>query len=118
MTGYIRETGDKRSVRQQLLLFALSLLAAVAILLSPAGRYAFNRTIDGLFQLRGPVTAHEDVVIVAIDEPSFAEIGLRWPWPRGLHGDLVDILAAAGASTVAFDVVFSEASDAANDGIS
>ncbi len=115
MTGYIRETGDKRSVRQQLLLFALSLLAAVAILLSSAGRYAFNRTIDGLFQLRGPVTAPEDVVIVAIDEPSFAEIGLRWPWPRGLHGDLVDILAAAGASTVAFDVVFSEASDAAND---
>ncbi len=50
------------------------------------------------------------IVIVAIDEPSFSEIGLRWPWPRSLHARLVDTLAAEGASVVAFDVLFAESS--------
>jgi adenylate cyclase len=47
-----------------------------------------------------------DVIVVAIDEPSFAEIGRPWPWPRALHAKLVDELARAGAMTIAFDIVF------------
>src|SRR5262249_23075338 len=46
------------------------------------------------------------IVVVAIDEPSFTEIGMPWPWPRSLHARLVDRLAAAGAKTIAFDIVF------------
>jgi adenylate cyclase len=46
------------------------------------------------------------VVVVAIDEPSFAEIGLQWPWPRSLHAALVDALVDAGARTIVFDVLF------------
>lgn len=47
---------------------------------------------------------------MAIDEPSFSEIAKQWPWPRSLHGRLVEVLAAEGASVVAFDVLFAEAS--------
>lgn len=47
-----------------------------------------------------------DVMVVAIDEPSFTEIGLPWPWPRSLHGTLVDRLREGGARTIAFDIVF------------
>ena len=46
------------------------------------------------------------LIVVAIDEPSFAQIGLPWPWPRSLHAALIDQLAAGGAQTIAFDVLF------------
>lgn len=62
-----------------------------------------------------PAGAASPVVIVGIDEPSFSEVGLRWPWPRDLHARIVDELTRAGASVVAFDVVFSEPSDARAD---
>ena len=48
------------------------------------------------------------VAVVGIDEPSFAEVGQRWPWPRALHARLVDELSRAGASVIAFDILFSE----------
>ena len=37
---------------------------------------------------------------MAIDEPSFAEIGLQWPWPRSLHARLVEALRKAGAKAI------------------
>ena len=48
--------------------------------------------------------------IVAIDEPSFSEIGQRWPWSRELHAKLIESLRAAGAKVIAFDIIFSEPS--------
>ncbi|HSF16070.1 MAG TPA: adenylate/guanylate cyclase domain-containing protein [Vicinamibacteria bacterium] len=48
------------------------------------------------------------VVVVGIDEPSFAEVGKQWPWPRALHARLIEEVARAGASVIAFDVLFSE----------
>jgi adenylate cyclase len=57
-----------------------------------------------------------DVVVVAIDEPSFRELGMEWPWPRRVHAALVDALARAGARTIVFDVVFdAPAADPEND---
>lgn len=52
-----------------------------------------------------------DVIIVAIDEPSFQQIQLRWPWPRSLHAKLVDKLSDAGAASIAIDILFPEQSD-------
>lgn len=47
-----------------------------------------------------------DVVVVAIDELSFTEIGMAWPWPHSLHAALIDQLVAAGARSIAFDILF------------
>jgi adenylate cyclase len=55
------------------------------------------------------------VVVVALDELSFAEVGLPWPWPRALHAALVDRLAGDGARTIAFDIVFDVPSASAED---
>ena len=49
-------------------------------------------------------------IVVAIDEPSFSEIGQRWPWSRDLHARLIERLRAAGAKVIAFDIIFSEPS--------
>ena len=56
------------------------------------------------------------IVIVGIDEPSFAEFDRQWPWPRRMHAELVDRLKAAGAIIIAFDVLFAESTSAEDDG--
>ncbi|HVO15125.1 MAG TPA: adenylate/guanylate cyclase domain-containing protein [Alphaproteobacteria bacterium] len=63
--------------------------------------------LDVRFRLRGPMAPGDSVVIVRIDERSIQKLG-RWPWSRQLYAELVDKLAAAGASVIAFDVLFTE----------
>ena len=52
--------------------------------------------------------APEDVVIVAVDEESLAELG-AWPLPRRAYAAAVDILHRAGAKVIAIDVIFGDA---------
>ncbi|AGU53571.1 putative signal transduction histidine kinase [Variovorax paradoxus B4] len=52
--------------------------------------------------------AHPDILIVAVDDASLQALG-RWPWPRELHTQLLQRLAAAGPRAVAFDMLFTEA---------
>lgn len=71
--------------------------------------------LDLLFALRGVLPPPNQIVIVAIDEPSMAEIQRQWPWPRGMHAHLVQQLNKAGAKVIGFDVLFAEPSDAEED---
>ncbi|MGO8019895.1 CHASE2 domain-containing protein, partial [Rhizobium leguminosarum] len=54
-------------------------------------------------------------VIVAIDEPSLADINAQWPWPRSLHAQLVTQLLAAGARVIGLDIILAEPSTPDND---
>jgi adenylate cyclase len=85
-------------------------VVAWLLYLGPAGRAIEQKGLDLLFVLRGQLPAPEDIVIVAVDEPSFAELGIQWPWPRSLHAKLVDRLRDAGARVIAFDIIFAEPS--------
>jgi len=66
--------------------------------------------LDLLFALRGALPASGHIVIVAIDEPSMAEIGQQWPWPRSRHAQLIQKLRQAGARVIGFDLLFTEPS--------
>jgi len=68
------------------------------------------KIFDILSTIAPPRPQTHDVEVVAIDEPSFSEIGQRWPWPRDLHARLVESLRAAGARVIGFDIIFSEPS--------
>jgi len=71
-----------------------------------------NTGLDLLFRLRGPRTPPEDVVVVSIDRHSAQVLGLPnepAKWPRSIHAQLVNRLAAAGASVIALDIFFREA---------
>ncbi|MGI4938043.1 MAG: CHASE2 domain-containing protein, partial [Janthinobacterium lividum] len=48
------------------------------------------------------------VRIIDIDDRSLAELG-QWPWPRTKVAELVQRLHDAGAASIGFDVMFSEA---------
>lgn len=49
----------------------------------------------------------DNIVIVAVDEDSLAQIG-RWPWRRAIHAAILDKLTQAGVRAVGMDVIFSE----------
>lgn len=51
--------------------------------------------------------ANERIHIIAIDDDSIANIG-RWPWPRDLHGQMIDILHKGGAKVIGQTVMFLE----------
>ena len=58
-----------------------------------------------------PGQARPDIVLVAIDQSSIRRLEPvvgRWPWPRFIHGSLIDFLARAPAKAVVYDVIFAE----------
>jgi adenylate cyclase len=72
-----------------------------------------HKVTDFKFELRGvnEVGLEEsDIVIVAIDDQSFASIPYKYPWPRTYHATLVRNLRRAGARTIVFDIQFTEES--------
>ncbi len=60
------------------------------------------------------LTVNTDIVVVAIDPKSLAELG-PWPWPRGRHAEVIDRLYELGARRVAIDIDLSSVSDPEND---
>ncbi len=62
------------------------------------------------FQLRGPLAPKSPIVIVSIDEDSFDELNLPWPWPRALHAQFLDIVRQGRPPLIGFDIVFAEPS--------
>jgi adenylate cyclase len=66
------------------------------------------KSLDLRFKIRGPIPQTLPIVIVNIDQDSFDELDLPFPWPRTLHAELIRKLKAAGAKVIAFDVLFTE----------
>jgi adenylate cyclase len=94
------------------------LIAALLIPLQffPPFRLIEARLYDIFSIIAPPLPPEPGAVVVAIDEPSFSEVGQRWPWSRELHAKLVESLRAAGAKVIAFDIIFSEPSNEQADG--
>ena len=82
------------------------------VLLGPIERL----NIDVLNVLSPSNKSSSDIVVVAIDENSFSAFETQWPWPRELHGMLVERLVEEGARDIIFDVVFAEPSEPESDG--
>lgn len=66
--------------------------------------------MDWWFQMRGPANVPKKVIVVAIDDKSYAELGLSSlkPWPRNMQARLLERLALFGAKTAIIDFVFKE----------
>jgi PAS domain S-box-containing protein len=67
-----------------------------------------------LTRARGPLPVPDDIAIVAIDEASLARFG-RYPWRRNLTAQMLDQLAAAHPKVISLDVLFSDATNNADD---
>ena len=97
--------------RRALALVTVALAAVLASLLAYRTDLLESQelsTLDTRFQVRGSVGPPDDFAVVAIDDRTFNELGVQWPFPRGLHGEVIDRLRQAGARVIAYDVQFTE----------
>jgi adenylate cyclase len=98
---------DRASWPQTLGLAAGSVIVAALLALTPQWQLIEWRSFDLTSTIAPRQPPAKDIVIVAIDEPSFEEFG-QWPWRRDLHARLVEQLRAAGAKAIVLDLVFAE----------
>ncbi|CAM3032750.1 hypothetical protein SPAN111604_00350 [Sphingomonas antarctica] len=107
----LRELWAGLDPRRRMLIWAL----AIGLF---AGWSEIGAPLDsGLWSLRNRYfnrPASGQIVVVAVDDKSIAEIG-QWPWPRTVHAKLVDRLRAAGADHIYFDITFRNKSTRAED---
>jgi adenylate cyclase len=94
----------------------LALLALLAAALEIFGLQLLapleNRLLDSFVRWHALRLAPDpDIVIVDIDEKSLArmqQIAGSWPWPRAVHAELIEGLAAQQPRAIVFDILFTE----------
>ncbi len=86
----------------------LAVIVALLQLVRPPTLERLGLLLFDSYQRAAP-RAYEDapVRVIDIDDESIRRLG-QWPWPRTEIARLTDRLGQAGASVIAFDVVFSE----------
>ena len=88
--------------------WSLMLAALAAATAAASGCAIFWRFDLSLYDAALPsAPPADDIVIVAVDDASIAELG-RWPWRRALHAALLDRLRDMGARAVALDFLLTE----------
>jgi CHASE2 domain-containing sensor protein len=101
---------------------------AVAVLLAGifaagvAGAADLGRLLPGLeqesivqrFERRGAQPS-PNMLVVAVDDKTFADTGYHWPFQRRRHAQAIDRLRRAGARAIVYDVQFTEQTTARDD---
>ena len=72
------------------------------------------KTLDYRMNLRGPIATHPAILLIDADDDSIEKLG-RWPWDRAIHARMIRGLAEAGATVIAYDVVFAQPSNEMSD---
>lgn len=49
-----------------------------------------------------------DIDQASLDDPQMLELAGNWPWPRAIHGELTEFIAAQKPAAIVFDIIFSE----------
>ena len=82
--------------------------AVVTVALAHAGVLEPLETwaLDRLFELRGARQPSAPIVIVTIDEASNTELHTQWPFPRAMHGAVLDRISAGGPLAIGVDLIF------------
>jgi adenylate cyclase len=65
-------------------------------------------SVDARFSVRGTQAQPSDIIFVKVDDRTFSQLGVQWPFPRSLHARVINRLRAAGAKTIAVDIQFTE----------
>ncbi|NPA92098.1 MAG: adenylate/guanylate cyclase domain-containing protein [Chloroflexi bacterium] len=106
-------------VHYRLHLAILAILLLVALGGETIGRFPGHATPletmdyathDFFMRVRGTLPA-EDVVVVAIDDASFAWTGYQWPWPRAYLAKIVNAINQGDPAVVGLDILLAERSD-------
>ena len=100
--------------RQRWLLLAalFAVVACADFLWFDTGHVVDRRAGDLLMAVNARDRAASDrVVIVDIDQRSLEQMNDQagsWPWPRSVHGELIEAIAAQHPRAIVFDILFNE----------
>lgn len=68
------------------------------------------KIIDGFYLLnnifRQEASATSNMIIISIDDESFKQMNMRWPWPRRTLADIIEKIRVANPSVICLDFVF------------
>jgi CHASE2 domain-containing sensor protein len=119
LAASLRTWSRDLSNRSLAICLAVGFFACLVVFCRPPLLFDFlwdqdNRLQDRFFTWRnnlGGILGYQpispdDIVIVGIDADSTRKFGIYPPWPRQLYAALVRELIRAGASVVAFDLIF------------
>jgi adenylate cyclase len=111
LTRGVKGNQRTRRLRASLLLGAMALVVVGGLVLleTNALRRTELGTVNTRFDIRGKAPPPSNVVLVGIDDKTFAEPPRpRWPFDRGEYAKVIRHLVKAGAKVIAFDVQISE----------
>jgi adenylate cyclase len=98
--------------RLRLMLFGLVAVGSISAAIFAYGIAFFEnfeaQAVDTRFTIRGDTGAPKDVVDVHVDDVTFSDMKVRWPFNRTLHAALLDRIRAGKPKAVVFDIQFSE----------
>lgn len=102
--------GSLRRRREVAILIVVLGAAAIAVLAYATHlmRSLELQSVDARFSVRGTQERPEDIVVVGVDDVTFNDLRVQWPFPRSLHARVIDQLREAGAKAIAYDVQFTE----------
>ncbi len=88
------------------------LVWAIVATMSESGllHQAERLEVDTMLLMTAAQAPQAPVVVVTIDEATFEELNLMYPFPRSVHAQLIDRLNQAGARVIAFDIALTEPS--------
>jgi len=99
-------------LRKSIILGLLTGVLGGVLMLMPFGSALEERFgMNWLFQLRGPVSPPQSVVIVGIDHQSSRRLDQPTKirdWDRSVHAHLIERLVELGAVTIVFDIYFAD----------
>ena len=105
----------KRQRRLRSMLFPTVGAVLTAIALAAYFTDAFRNleldTVDARFGVRGDRTPPKDLVVVKIDDVTFGELNIRWPFPRDVHARAIRNVMKDKPKVIAYDVQFTEPSE-------
>ena len=93
------------------LVILVAMLAAIALALVARDVHVLDgvedETVAMRFEARGDAAGRR-VAVVAIDDATFSDLEVQWPFKRSLHARAIDALRRAGAKQIVYDVQFTE----------
>ena len=104
-------TKGKLRQRRELAILLVAIAAAAIAVLAYAThlmRALEQQSVDARFSVRGTQEQPEEFALVEVDDRTFSELGVQWPYPRSEHARVIDRLREAGAKAIAVDIQFTE----------
>ncbi len=105
----------RQKLIQGILIGSASALLSLALFFSGSLDWVENATWDWrVRQHAKPSEQSNNIKLIFLDQASLdwgtAEQGWQWPWPRVVYSAVLDFCKRGGAKSVAFDILYTEAS--------